>query len=98
MKNLVHGVVLALWALMGVVFTLKMLLGPGASLAGLLTAATWWLWFGALVGVTTLAVKRFETAVGALLVHGLAFVVLSAIPALFPLSLLRLGLDLLRAA
>lgn len=95
MKNLLHGVILAVWALAGVVFTFKCLFGGGPVLPGVFSAASWWLWFAGLAALTTLVVKQFERAVAPLAVHAAAFLILSTVPKVFPLSLLRLGLDLL---
>lgn len=94
MRNLLHGVILAIWALMGVALTLKCLFG-GPILAGMFTAGTWWLWFGGFVALTTIVVRSFQQAVAPLLVHAGALILLLAIPRVFPLNLLRLGVDLL---
>ncbi len=93
--NLIHGIILALWAVLGLAFTLKAVFGQGPLLAGALMAGSYWLWLAGLAGLTTVLVKRFQGAVAALLVHASIFVVLSALPRVFPLNLLRLGLDLL---
>lgn len=98
MKNLIHGGILAVWALLGLTFTLRCLFGPGAGMATLLDAGSWWLWFAGFVGVTTAAVARFRAAVAPLILHGAALIALHLIPRLFPLSLLRLGIDLLQRA
>lgn len=97
MRNLLHGVALALWAVMGLVFTAKSLFG-GPIMNGLFTAGTWWLWFAGFAALTTIVVRSFEKAVAPLLVHGAALIVLMAIPKIFPLNLLRLGVDLLDRA
>src|SRR5688572_13243633 len=92
--NLIHGGALGVWALMGLLFTLKVLMAA-AFVPGLMTAGSYWLWFAGLAGFTTWAVSQTKSAIGPLLIHAGAFLVLSAIPRVFPLSLLRLGLDLL---
>ncbi len=93
--NLIHFGILGLWALLGLGLTAKLVFGAGPLLASLFTSGTWWLWFAGLAAVTTVAVKKWESAVAPLLVHAGAFLVLAAIPRVFPLNLLRLGLDLL---
>jgi hypothetical protein len=94
LKNVIHGIVLLMLAVTGAFFTLHTLFGPLSFLAALGTVAAFWLWFAAYAGVTTLTVKRFESAPSALLVHGLTLLGLMVLPRIFPLNLLRLGLDL----
>ncbi len=95
MKNLMHAVILAIWAVMGALFTLKCLFGTGPLVPSLFSAGSWWLWFAGFAALTTLVMRRFESAIAAPLVHGAAFVVLMMIPRVFPLSIFRLGIDLL---
>ncbi len=93
-RNLAHGVVLAMWGMAGVVFTFKCLFGaPSVHSVGL--ALSFWLWFAGFAALTTWAVSALEKAWAALLVHSAAFLALGAVPMVFPLSLARLGLDLL---
>jgi hypothetical protein len=98
LRNVAHAAVLALWAVTGLLFTLKVVFGAGPFLPGLLTGVSWWLWFAGLAAVTTFLVTRWEKPLAALLVHSGAFVFLAMLPREFPLSVLRLGLDLLRSA
>lgn len=93
-RNLAHGVVLAAWGLAGALFTFKCLFVT-PSVHSLGVSLSFWLWFAGFAAVTTWVASLFEKAWAALLVHGLAFVVLNAVPLVFPLSLTRLGLDLL---
>jgi hypothetical protein len=95
LKNLIHAAVLATWALMGVIFTFKTLFTCAAFMPALVGVASYWLWFAALAGITTAMVSKVTRPVGALLIHGLLFLTLLMIPQVFPLNLLRLGLDLL---
>jgi hypothetical protein len=96
-KNLAHLAVLALWVLGGVWFSLKCLLGTAAQ-PGLLPALSYWLWLGGLTAVTSFGVTKLSSAAGALTLHVAAFLGMSLLPRVLPLSLLRLGLDLLAGA
>lgn len=95
LKNFVHLIALGLWGVLGLVFTLKCVFGAGASLGALLDAAGYWLWFAGLAAVTTGFVRPVKSALAAAAIHAGTYLVLSAVPRVFPLSLLRLGLDLL---
>lgn len=93
MKNAVHLGILAIWATLGAMLSLKLVLGAlaiGAPLA-------FWLWFAGFAAVTTAAVRKFEGPLAALGVHAAAFGILHLIPRVFPLELLRLGLDFICA-
>lgn len=92
LRNATHLAVLAVWGILGALFTLECLFGHGPVLAPVLH---FWLWLVAFGGVTTWLVTRFDGAVQALVIHGLCFFGLHLVPRVFPLSLLRLGLDLL---
>lgn len=92
LRNATHLAVLAVWAVMGLLFTAECLFSGGPFLTPVLS---FWLWLAAFGGLTTWLVTRFENAVGALAVHGLCFFALHLVPKTYPLSLLRLGLDLL---
>jgi hypothetical protein len=94
MRNAVHSLLLAGWGLLGVVFTLKCLGSPG----GLLAAGTYWLWLLGFGAVTSVIVARFATAGAAVFVHAGTLLALALLPHLFPVSLLRFGLDVLRGA
>ena len=92
MKNVIHLAVLAAWAVAGIVFTFSGLFTPAHTL---LEVLSYWLWFAGFAGLTTVVVGQFEKPVAPLILHAAAFMVLQVIPRVFPLSLLRLGLDLL---
>jgi len=94
MKNLVHGLLLAAWAVLGVLFTLGALVHPAA----LLGAGAFWLWFVGFALATTALVARAGTPLGALAVHGGLLLAMALVPRVFPLSLLRAGLDILGRA
>lgn len=93
-RNMVHGLLLAVWAAVGLLVTLSALAHP-ATLPG---AGAFWLWFVGFAAATTMLVARTGTPLGALLVHGGLILVLALVPRVFPLSLLRAGLDVLGRA
>lgn len=93
-RNLVHGLLLAIWAAVGVLVTLGALVHPAA----LVGAGAFWLWFVGFAVATTVLVARTGTPLGALLVHGGLLLALALVPRVFPLSLLRAGLDILGRA
>jgi hypothetical protein len=90
-RNMVHVVLLALWALVGLVVTL----GGFADPWNFLVAIAFWLWFAGFAAATTLLVARTGTPLAALGVHGGFLLAQSLVPRVFPLSLLRVGLDVL---
>lgn len=95
-KNLIHAAILAAWGVMGALFTFKMVFMTGIpTFSALVTAGSFWLWFAGLAGVTTFVVSKFQHAAASVLTHVGALLVLGMIPRIFPLNLLRLGLDLL---
>lgn len=91
MKNAVNLGVLALWAVAGLVFSLKAL-----SALALAPTLGFWLWFGAFAALMSWAVGALKHPAAALGAHAAAFAALHLIPQVIPFSLLRLGLDLLR--
>jgi len=93
MKNAVHLGILAIWAVLGAMLSLKLVFGAFA----VFTPLAFWLWFAGFAAVTTLAVKKFQGPLAALGIHAAAFGILHLIPRVFPLDLLRLGLDFLSA-
>ena len=93
-RNLVHGLLLAVWAAVGVLVTLGALAHP-ATFVG---AGAFWLWFVGFAVATTALITRTGTPLGALLVHGGLLLALSLVPRVFPFSLLRAGLDILGRA
>jgi hypothetical protein len=90
-RNLVHGLLLAVWAAVGLLVTLSALAHPTM----LLGAGAFWLWFVGFAVATTFLVARTGTPLGALLVHGGLLLAVALVPRVFPLSLLRAGLDVL---
>lgn len=95
LRNFVHMIALGLWGVLGLAFTLKCAFGAGASPATLLDAVSFWLWFAGLAAVTTAFVRPVKSWLAAAGIHAGTLLALSAVPRVFPLSLLRLGLDLL---
>ncbi|HEY8211245.1 MAG TPA: hypothetical protein VIG99_27365 [Myxococcaceae bacterium] len=95
LKNFVHLIALGLWGFLGLAYSLKCTFGAGASLGTLLDLVSFWLWFAGLAAVTTAFVRPVKSSLAAAGIHAGTFLALSAIPRVFPLSLLRLGLDLL---
>ena len=93
MKNAVHFGILGVWAVLGAMLSLKLVVGSFA----LFTPLAFWLWFAGFAAVTTLVMKKFQGPLAALGVHAAAFGVLHLVPRVFPLDLLRLGLDFLQA-
>ena len=91
MKNAAHLVILGIWGVLGLVFSIHALFGQLA----VVPVLSFWMWFAAFAALTTFFVGKVKGAVGALLIHGGAFGLLHLIPRVFPFSLLRLGLDLL---
>lgn len=98
MKNAVHLLLLAGWALLGAVFTLKCFGSPASLSAGLFAAGTFWLWLLGFAALTSVVVARFATPLAAVAVHAGTLFVLALVPHVFPLSLVRFGLDVLRSA
>ncbi|MBL8918566.1 MAG: hypothetical protein JNJ54_06865 [Myxococcaceae bacterium] len=91
MKNLVHLAILGVWAVAGVLFTVKAVF----ALAGFVPVLLFWGWFAALAALTSWVVAKFDSPLGALGTHGAAILVMQAVPAVLPFALVRLGLDLL---
>ena len=91
-KNLTHAAILGVWAVAGLMFTLTSVFGASFALG---PSLIFWLWFAGFAALTSMVVSKFTGPVAALATHGAALVVLSVIPKVFPLSLLRVGYDLL---
>jgi hypothetical protein len=91
LKNVTHAAILAIWGIAGLLFTLSTLFG----LHALGPVLIFWLWFAGFAALTSSVVTQFKGPLAALATHGAALVVLSVIPKVFPLSLLRVGYDLL---
>src|SRR4051812_24398600 len=95
-KNLIHAAILAAWGVMGALFTFKLVFMSGVpAFAALVTVGGFWLWFAGLAGVSTFIVSKFQHAAAAVMTHVGILLFLGIIPRVFPLHLLRLGLDLL---
>ena len=94
-KNLIHAAILAAWGVLGALFTFKLMFAAMPAFSALVTAGSFWIWFAGLAGVSTFIVSRFQSAVAAVLTHVGILLVLGMVPRIFPLNLLRLGLDLL---
>ena len=90
-RNLAHLLLLAAWALLGVLVTLAALAHPAA----LPAAGAFWLWLAGFGVATTALVARTGTPLGVLGVHGGLLLALMLVPRIFPLSMLRVGLDVL---
>jgi hypothetical protein len=95
LRNLTNAAVLAVWALLGIAFTLRLVFRPGASVGALASAGGWWLWFAALAVVATWLVGKLESALGALAVHAGLVLVLGLLPAFGPFAYVRFGFDAL---
>jgi len=91
MTNALHFVFLGCWALLGAVFTLHSLGSWGC----LLTAGTFWLWLVGFAAFTSVLVAPFTSPLATVGVHVGTLVALALLPRIFPLSLMRVGLDVL---
>ncbi len=96
MRNLVHFLLLAGLGVLGGLFTLKCVFTPAISFATLWAAASWWLWFAGYALVTTSFITKLKSAWTPLVVHVATLLGLQMLPSVFPLTVLRHGLDLLR--
>jgi hypothetical protein len=92
LKNAAHLVLLALWAVAGALFTLKVVFGASPAL---MPAFLFWAWFAGFAAVTSFIVGQFKGPLSAIGTHAAAFFVLHLVPKVLPFSILRLGLDLL---
>lgn len=92
MKNAAHLAVLAVWAVMGILFSIKTLFGPGAAV---MPVVMYWAWFAGFAALTSYLVSQFKGPLGALGTHGATFLALNLVPKVMPFAILRLGLDLL---
>lgn len=95
MKNLIHAAILAAWGVMGAVFTIKVLLIQMPTFGNFMSAGSYWLWFGILAGFTTWLASKFQNPVAVIGAHAATLIGMGLIPKVFPLSLLRFGLDVL---
>jgi|APLak6261675434_1056106.scaffolds.fasta_scaffold00886_2 hypothetical protein len=90
MKNAAHLAVLAVWVVLGILFSVKSLF-----LVALLPVVLFWAWFAGYAGFTSWLAGQFKSPVGALAAHGATFLALHLVPRVMPFSVLRVGLDLL---
>lgn len=90
MKNATHFAILALWLVLGILFTLKCLFIPA-----LLPILHFWLWLLGYAAFTTFLANQFKSPLGALGTHAVTLFVLLLLPTTMPFSLVRAGVDLL---
>ncbi len=91
MKNFAHLAILAVWVVLGVLFSLKMLFA-----AVFIPVLLFWAWFGGYAGLTSWLASQFKSPIGAIASHGGVLLAVSLLPKVMPFSVLRLGLDLLQ--
>ena len=94
-RNLIHVGVLALFAILGGILTIKVLFGVSGLVGTLATIAAFWMWFAAYAGGTTALMSKSQSAFMAPLVHGGLYLALHLIPRELPFGMLRMGYDLL---
>ena len=96
-RNLIHFGVLAFLAVLGAIFTIKVLFTSAGSMAphGLAAIAGFWFWFAAYAGGSTALMGKSASAFMAPLIHGGLYVALHMLPREMPLGIFRLGYDLL---
>jgi hypothetical protein len=90
MKNAAHLAVLAVWVVLGVLFSLKTLFLPA-----LLPIVLFWAWFGGYAAFTSFLASQFKNPLSALGVHAVTLLALQLVPKVMPFAILRAGLDLL---
>ena len=90
MKNATHLAVLALWVVLGLLFSLKTIFLPA-----LLPIILFWAWFAGYSAFTTFLTQQFKHPLSAAAVHGGTFLALTLVPKVMPFAVLRMGLDLL---
>jgi len=90
MKNATHLAVLAIWVVLGLLFSLKTLFLPA-----LLPVVLFWAWFAGYSAFTTFIAHQFKNPLSAAAVHGLTILGLTLVPRAMPFAVLRMGLDLL---
>ena len=89
MKNAAHLSVLALWVVVGILFSLKTLFLPA-----LLPIVLFWARFAGYAAFTSWLTGLWKSPLGALATHGVTFMALHLVPKTMPFAVLRLGLDL----
>ena len=90
LKNATHLAVLAIWVVLGLIFSLKTLFLPA-----LLPIALFWAWFAGYSAFTTFMTNQFKNPFSVAAVHGLTILGLTLVPRVMPFAVLRMGLDLL---
>lgn len=93
MKNATHAAILALWVILGAVFSLKTLFGASPAL---MPIVLYWAWFAGYAAFTSwMTTTLFKSPIGAIGTHGGTFLALHLVPKIMPFMVLRLGIDLL---
>lgn len=90
MKNATHLAILAVWVVLGILFSLKTLFLPA-----LLPIVLFWAWFAGYASFTSFVATQLKHPFAAAAVHGATLLGLFALPRAMPFGALRLGLDLL---
>lgn len=90
MKNAAHLTILAIWVVLGVLFSLKTLFLPA-----LLPIVLFWAWFAGYAAFTSFLSNQFKGPLAAVGVHGAIFLALHLVPKVMPFGILRVGVDLL---
>jgi hypothetical protein len=90
MKNAAHLAVLAVWMLLGAMFTANSLFA-----VALAPVLLYWAWFAGYAAFTTWLVTQLKHPLAALATHAGTFLALTLVPQKMPFGVLRLGLDLL---
>ena len=90
LKNATHLALLAVWVVLGILFSLKTLFLPA-----LLPVVLFWAWFAGYSAFTTFMTNQFKNPLSAAGVHGATVLALTLVPRVMPFSVLRAGLDLL---
>lgn len=90
LKNASHLAILAVWVVLGVLFSLKTLFLPA-----LLPIVLFWAWFGGYAAFTSFMATQFKSPLAALAVHAVTFLGLNLVPKAMPFGILRVGMDLL---
>jgi hypothetical protein len=90
LKNATHLAVLAVFVVLGLLFSLKTLFLPA-----LLPVVLFWAWFAGYSAFTTFLAHQFKNPLSAAAVHGATILGLTLVPHAMPFGVLRMGLDLL---
>ena len=90
MKNASHLAILAVWVVLGILFSVKTLFLPA-----FLPVLLFWAWFAGYTAFTTFMSQQFKNPLASAGVHGATLLALTLVPKAMPFGVLRLGLDLL---